>query len=264
MGGKRRLAPSILPWIEACPHTCYVEPFIGMGGMFLSRRQAAAVEVINDISRDVATFFRVVQRHYVPFLDYMRFQVTSRAAFDRLVNTDPITLTDIERAGRFLYLQACAFGGKSRARSFGVSPSGFHGFDLSRVGPLLDALHDRLSGIVVECLPYGDILQRWDAPNTLFYLDPPYWDCETDYGKGVFAREDFSRLAEILAAIEGRFVLSINDTPGVREAFRNFNFAVLDHTYSIASTGPTAVQELLYYGPPGREWGLSGVQGALL
>jgi DNA adenine methylase len=35
--------------------------------------------VINDWSEDVATFFRILQRHYVAFMDMLRWQVTSRA-----------------------------------------------------------------------------------------------------------------------------------------------------------------------------------------
>jgi DNA adenine methylase len=76
--------------------------------------------VINDWSDDVATFFRILQRHYVPFMDMLRWQITSRAGFDRLRRQDPSTLTDLERAARFLYLQRLAFGGKVAGRNFGV------------------------------------------------------------------------------------------------------------------------------------------------
>ena len=61
-------------------------------------------EVINDISRDVATLFRILQRHYPQFMETLKFQITSRAEFERLVASNADTLTDLERAGRFLYL----------------------------------------------------------------------------------------------------------------------------------------------------------------
>ena len=57
---------------------------------------------------------------------------------------------------------------------------------------------------------------------TLFYLDPPYFGCERDYGEGVFARSDFTRIASRLGRLKGRFVLSLNDTPEVREIFGAF------------------------------------------
>ena len=49
-------------------------------------------------------------------------------------------------------------------------------------------------------------------------------DCEGYYGKGKFCREDFSVLAEMLAKIEGKFILSLNDKPEVRELFAGFTF----------------------------------------
>lgn len=55
------------------------------------------------------------------FLNCLKFQITSRREFDRLSRTDPTTLTDLERAARFLYLQRTAFGGKVAGQNFGVA-----------------------------------------------------------------------------------------------------------------------------------------------
>lgn len=103
-GGKLRLAPRIIERLEAMPHECYVEPFVGMGGVFLRRPHRARVEVINDISHDVSTLFRVLQRHYQALMDMIKWQITGRAEFQRLLDSAPETLTDLERAARFLYL----------------------------------------------------------------------------------------------------------------------------------------------------------------
>ena len=73
--------------------------------------------------------------------------------------------------------------------------------------------------MVIECLDWADFLPRYDAAETLFYLDPPYVGCERDYGPGLFARDDFAALAAQLRAIKGRFLLSINDVPAVRDLF---------------------------------------------
>jgi len=112
IGGKRNLARRLVERIEQIPHATYAEPFVGMGGVFFRRRRRPKGEVINDRSRDVATLFRILQRHYPQFIDAIRFQITTRAEFERLVKTDPDTLTDLERAARFLYLQRTCFGGK--------------------------------------------------------------------------------------------------------------------------------------------------------
>jgi len=233
IGGKRNLAKRIVERIEAIPHTTYAEPFVGMAGVFLRRNLAAPAEVINDASRDVATFFRVLQRHYVAFMEMMRFQITTRAEFERLSRTDPETLTDLERSARFLYLQKTTFGGKVATRTFGVSPASPGRFDITKLGPMLDALHTRLAGVVIECLPYADFIRRYDRPETLFFLDPPYWGCENDYGMGLFERRDFEVLAELLSAIEGRFIMSLNDRSEVRETFAAFSIEAVETSYSI-------------------------------
>ncbi|RCW77683.1 D12 class N6 adenine-specific DNA methyltransferase [Paracoccus lutimaris] len=112
LGGKRNLARRICAIIDATPCVTYAEPFVGMGGIFLRRTSRPRAEVINDRGRDIANLFRILQRHYPQFLDTLRFQLTTRAEFERLVQVAPDTLTDLERAARFLYLQRTAFGGK--------------------------------------------------------------------------------------------------------------------------------------------------------
>ncbi|MEQ8605198.1 MAG: DNA adenine methylase [Marivibrio sp.] len=105
VGGKRNLAKRLTAMIDAAEGVqLYAEPFVGMGGIFLRRRRRPKVEVINDLNRDVANLFRIVQRHYQPFVEMIRWKLATRADFDRLVRTDPETLTDLERAARFLYL----------------------------------------------------------------------------------------------------------------------------------------------------------------
>ncbi len=251
IGGKRNLARRIIQLIEATPHQTYAEPFVGMGGVFFRRRWAPTLEVINDVSRDVATFFRVLQRHYVPLLDMMRWQLTTRAEFERLSATEPDTLTDLERAARFYYLQRTAFGGKVEGRTFGVSPGTAARFDITRLGSQLEELHSRLAGVVIECLGYEAFLARYDRPGTLFYLDPPYFWSEDDYGRAMFSRDDFARLAELMGALKGRFILSINDRPEIRELFEPFTIAPVATTYTVHRSGNgRAAQELLISNAP--------------
>jgi DNA adenine methylase len=235
LGGKRNLSRRLVDLIGTIPHTLYAEPFVGMGGVFLRRRSRPTTEVINDISSDVATLFRILQRHYQALLDVLKWQLTSRAEFERLVAVDSDTLTDLERAARFLYLQRTNFGGKVSGRNFGVTRTTGARFDLTKLVPMLEDVHERLSGVVIERLPYGDFIRRYDTPGTLFYLDPPYWDCEDDYGPGVFERADFERLADQLSSIDGRFILSINDTPGARAVFSRFEIKTVETSYTVAA-----------------------------
>ena len=66
-----------------------------------------------------------------------------------------------------------------------------------------------------------------------------------DYGKNMFARADFARMARLLAEAEGAFLLSINDTPEIREVFDGFEFEEVDLTYSISRAGGKKAAELI-------------------
>jgi len=240
IGGKRNLAGRLTAIINEIECHTYAEPFVGMGGIFLRRKSRPPVEVINDVSGDVVTLFRILQRHYESFLQEIRWRLSGRAEFERLMSTDPSTLTDLERAARFLYLQRLAFGGKVSGRNFGVDKRAPARFDRTKLESMLEDAHERLAGVVIEQLGYGEFIDRYDHVETLFYLDPPYWGCETDYGQDVFSRGDFERLAEQLAGIRGRFLLSINDTAGVRETFAAFRMLEVTTTYSISATSGRA------------------------
>ncbi len=233
IGGKRKLARRICRAIDRVPHRSYAEVFLGMGGVFLRRSRVPQAEFVNDWSEDVSTFFRILQRHYVAFLDMLRFQLSTRAGFERLLKVDPSTQTDLERAARFLYLQRLAFGGKVTGRSFGVDPHGSSGFDVSRLAPLLESIHERLAPVTIERLPWSSFIARYDTPETLFYLDPPYYGCETDYGADLFDRRQFDLMADQLAGIEGKFLLSLNDHPEVRRIFASFAMVTLNVSYSV-------------------------------
>lgn len=244
IGGKKQLAKAIIARIDRIPHQTYAEPFVGMGGVFFRRRRAPRGEVINDLNGDVATFFRILQRHYVPFLETLRWQMTGRREFERLARTDPTTLTDLERAARFLYLQRTAFGGKVAGRNFGVDPLRGR-FNLTALQPMLEELHERLAGVVVECLPWAEFVRRYDRPGTLFFLDPPYWGSERDYGAGLFSRDDYARMAEVLSRLQGRFILSINDVPAIRRTFAGFRLSPVRLTYTVSRSARRPARELI-------------------
>ena len=99
---------------------------------------------------------------------------------------------------------------------------------------MLQAVHARLDGVVLECLDWADIIVRYDYPNTLFYLDPPYFGCEDDYGKGLFARDNYIKMADMLAQLKDKFILSINDTPEMRDTFAAFRYEQVHLKYTIS------------------------------
>lgn len=244
IGGKRSLANRLTKIIDGHHHTTYAEPFVGMGGVFLRRQRRPQCELINDISSDVATFFRILQRHYQAFLDMLKFQLATRADFDRLMKTDPSTMTDLERAARFLYLQRTAFGGHVSNRNFGVSIDRPARFDLTKLVPMLGDVHERLAGVTIERLPYADFIARYDRPSTLFFLDPPYMGNEGDYGAGVFSADDYEALRGLLAGLQGSFMMTLNDRPEVRRLFSAFDLEEVSLHYTVGA-GVTKARELI-------------------
>ncbi len=240
LGGKSLLADRIIPLMPA--HKCYVEVFAGAAWM-LFKKPESQVEVINDINHDLVTLYRVVKHHLDEFIRYTRWLLVSREEFERLKAERAEGLTDVQRAVRFYYLTKAGYGGRVRSPTFSLAPSRASNFNLLRIEEELSAAHLRLARVYVENRPYQEVIDRLDRPDTFFYLDPPYFGCETDYGKGIFNREDFGRMAQQLGKIKGKFILSINDTKEMRQTFSRFRLRAVTTTYALA--GKTRVRELL-------------------
>lgn len=245
VGGKKQLARLIAERIAQIPHGLYGEVFVGMAGVFFKRQVAPKVEVINDLNRDVATFFRVLQNHYQALMDMLKWQLTSRDEFERLNAQDPERLTDLQRAARFLYVQRNGFGGKVAGRTFGLATTVPARFDVTKIGPVLAAAHERLAGVWIECLPWEDFLDRWDRPQALFYLDPPYRGSEHIYGRDLFDAADYERLAARLKRLRGRFIMTVNDAPELREAFAAFPIEPADVRYMVSGKGGQPARDLI-------------------
>ena len=259
-GGKKYLAKRIIERIETIPHRCYAEPFCGMAGVFLRRAKRPKSEILNDINREIVNLYRVVREHPDELVRQFHWVLSARAEFERLMDVPPETLTDIQRAARFAYLQTIMFGGKPATMgSRGtVSVSAYNPAKMTaaRLRRLVTAAHKRLQNVHIECLDWQTFLRRHDKPFTLFYVDPPYWGHEVDYGRGIFAREDFARMAEILRGLKGRFILSLNDRPEVRETFAGFEFEEVETRYSVNAKVTRRVGELLISGGGGVAEGL--------
>ncbi len=240
LGGKSRLAKEIVARIPE--HTCYVEPFAGAAWV-LFRKPESSVEVVNDINADLVNLYRVVQNHLEEFVRHFKWCLVSREEFRRLQDTPPEVLTDIQRASRYYYLQKTSFAG--RGRNFGYSAVQPSRLNLLRIEEELSAAHLRLARVLVEHLPYAEVIRRYDRPGTFFYIDPPYWGCENDYGKGIWTREDFNRLAELLGGIKGKFLLSLGDNAEVRKLFKTFKIDSVETFYSCGREGRSKASEVL-------------------
>jgi DNA adenine methylase len=247
LGGKSQLADQIITRFPE--HEAYVEVFAGAAWV-LFKKDPSKVEIINDINRDLVNLYRCVQNHLTELCAQFKWLLVARDEFDRFLNTPPDTLTDIQRAARFYYLAKTSFGARISKPTFGIAATGQPRLNLMRIEEDLTEAHIRLSRVFIENKPYQAILERFDRPGTLFYLDPPYWGCEGDYGPGVFGRDDFAQLATLLEKVRGRFILSLNDRPEVREVFSAFRIESVTTRYSINAAHNKKVGEVLISNEP--------------
>lgn len=248
IGGKRRLAGEILPLFPE--HTCYVEPFAGAAALYWLKTPSD-VEVLNDINGDLVNLYRVVKHHLEEFLRQFKWALVSRQIYTWAQSTPPESLTDIQRAARFFYLQKLSFGAKVQGQSFGTATLSPPKLNLIRLEEELSAAHLRLAQTLIEHGDWSAVIERYDRPHTLFYCDPPYWETE---GYGVeFAIGEYERLATLARSIQGVMIISVNDHPEMRRVFAGLTQRTIEIAYTLGgSAKPAQRTELLLINRP--EW----------
>ncbi|MBL8500325.1 MAG: DNA adenine methylase [Nitrosomonas sp.] len=235
IGGKRRLAKEILPLFPE--HTCYAEPFCGAAALYFMKEQAD-VEVLNDINGELVNLYRVIKSHLDEFIRQFRWSLVSREMFNWLQITPEETLTDIQRAARFYYLQKLAFGGRVQSQSFGTATTSPPRFNLLRIEEDLSQAHIRLARTFIEHLDWHECINRYDRPYTLFFCDPPYWGTE---GYGVdFGSDQYDRLAELAKTIKGKMIITVNDIPEMQKAFAGLTMQTVGITYTVGGADKAA------------------------
>lgn len=213
-GGKWRIAPWIVKHFP--PHTCYVEPFAGAGSVLL-RKEPSEYEYLNDADAEVVNLFDMLRTRHDEFIRAIELTPFSRLELRRsLEPTDDL----LERARR-LYIRAWQARGGPRAqwntgwRFQVVKARGKRAADdWNDIGHLWGIVN-RLKQVGIECDDYVPVLGRFDAPTTLFYVDPPYlgttrsrrW-LDKGYAHDFTTEDDHRALAGHLAALAGMVVLS--------------------------------------------------------
>jgi DNA adenine methylase len=240
VGGKHRLADQIIATFPK--HITYVEVF-GGGLQVFFRKPSSKVEIVNDLDSELINFYRVCQSHHEELLRYMRWMLVGRNWYEHLKTNAPESLTDIQRAARFFYLQKSSFGGKVTGQSYGRHVIQGPRLNIARLPELISETHDRLQNAQIECMSYERLLESYDRSTTLFYLDPPYF--ERKFYKYNFEPEDFSHLADRLKQLKGKFILSLNDVPEIRRLFDAFTIQSVSLSYSLQKKVGQKFTELL-------------------
>lgn len=242
MGGKSRLADKILPLFPK--HTCYVEVFAGGAAMFFKKEPCKA-EVLNDINGELVNLYRVVKHHLEEFVHQFNYALVSRQVFEWLKMTHPDTLTDIQRAARFYYLQRSTFGGKVDGQTFGTATTAPPKLRIGDIQTQINGAWNRLQSAFIEHLDWQKCIAKYDRPHTLFFCDPPYW---ATAGYGVdFGLDQYQAMADLARSIDGKMIITINDHPDMRKVFKGLKRKNVDITYTVggSKTGASKAKELI-------------------
>ena len=215
MGGKQALYPTILQrFPPGFRNMMYVEVF-GGGGSVLLNKERSVREVLNDANGNLINLYRVVREHPEELKDRLLYVLHNREDFKlaqrRLAQFPPAD--PIQRAADFYQIIRQSYAGNGK-QFCTVARSMWAGF------PAIDRVAGRLQGVTLEIEDFETIFQRYDSPNTHFYLDPPYFFTEDYYPGNIFQRKDHARLAAILLGAQGLWLLSYNLCPEVLELYQ--------------------------------------------
>ncbi|MCF6150409.1 MAG: DNA adenine methylase [Candidatus Kuenenia sp.] len=223
IGGKAMLTNWLKGFIPE--HTCYVEPFCGSASLLFGK-EPSWVEVLNDIDKTLVNLYRCIQNpaKRSKLVEMLQDLPYSRQVFNDLKYGTDTPADDIELAARYFYLSRASFAGDTVRGGFAVPSVTGRNPARSYQNAInsLEAVASRLRGVTIECLPYNEVIRRYDSPSTFFYIDPPYLESEHYYGDG-FTVTDHFELAAILHQVKGKAMVSHYDNDVYRSLYQDFN-----------------------------------------
>ena len=215
-GGKFRLAEWIMGFFP--DHDTYVEPFGGAGSV-LMRKPRSPAEVYNDLDDEVVNVFRVL-RDPVRARRLKEVCTLTPYARSEFVGTYESSADPVEQARRTIFRAAAGFGsagatkGRTGFRSYSkpdrsVTPA----MDWASYPEVVSTFCERLRGVTIESGDAVDVIDRHDAPGTLFFVDPPYMhETRAMSGNRTYRHEmteqEHATLLDRLMQVEGFVVLS--------------------------------------------------------
>lgn len=220
-GGKFSHLDWLLPLLPNCHHYC--EPFAGSAAVLLNRIPSA-IETYNDLDGEVCNFFRSFRDNPDELARLIALTPFSREEFAIACTLDP-DVSSLERARRFYVRARQVRTGLAQTASIGrwancknTTRAGMSGVVSRWLGGVeaLPEIAQRLLRVQVENRPAIDVIKLYDAPDTLFYCDPPYvHETRGDSSAYGFEMTDaqHEELADTLNGVKGMVAFSNYDCP---------------------------------------------------
>ncbi|MGN1128293.1 MAG: DNA adenine methylase [Candidatus Flemingiibacterium sp.] len=214
IGGKKALRDEIISRFPT-DYKRYIEVF-GGGGWVLFHKEPENFEVYNDRNPNLVNLYRCVRDHPDELISELTYALNSRTDFDyiRKIMKTPTVIPDVKRAAYFYQLIRYSYA--SGLDSYASQPhSMWNNF------PLITNACARLQKVVIENKDFEKLIDQYDRQESFFYCDPPYFETEDYYEDVSFTKADHERLADRLSSIEGKYLLSYNDCPEIRELYES-------------------------------------------
>jgi len=213
VGGKKALRDEIL---VRFPHEYkrYIEVFGGGGWVLFHKPRGDDFEVYNDFNTNLVNLYRCVREKPKKLIELLTYTLNSRLDFEYMRDTlrQKDKMCDEKRAAYFY--QVIQYSYVSGLNTFGGIPK-----SMWTKFPLIHSASRRLQRVVIENKDFESLIKQYDRSESFFYLDPPYFSTEDYYEGGGFTGDDHNRLARCLFNIEGKFLLSYNDCPEIRDLY---------------------------------------------
>ncbi|MGI6667298.1 MAG: DNA adenine methylase [Bacillota bacterium] len=242
-GGKKQILRELL---ARAPQTfgTYFEPFLGGGAVFFSLSPSKAV--LSDLNPHLMNAYLVVRDRVDELAESLEVHRADRDYYYMMRDLSPETMSDVERASWFIYLNKTCYNGLWRVNKSGRFNVPFGRYKNPRIldRSNLHAASRALRAADLRCSDFEDAVQ--DAlPGDFVYFDPPYLPLGgtavfTSYTGEGFDVSEQERLAEVFRRLsrKGVFVmLSNSDVPLVRRLYRGFRIDTIQAARAISCRG---------------------------
>ncbi|MGB1285014.1 MAG: DNA adenine methylase [Aggregatilineales bacterium] len=213
IGAKWQMADWILSHFP--PHDVYVEPFCGSGAVFFRKFQSP-VEVLNDKDGELVHFFTVLREQTDALVQAIALTPYARAEYE-LAQSAEESPDPVERARRFYVAKWMSFGGTEIYNTgWKHQKTNSHRSSVVSTWNRLDGIMAaaiRLKQAQIENRDAAWVIERYDHPTALFYVDPPYVkssraESSRNRYKHEMNDDDHRQLATVLHNVQGMVLLS--------------------------------------------------------